>query len=316
MRSSFNASKSTRASGANKIGLGRSATELLDHVGDAATLAVIFVTPLFMGGRHDLGRWAYVAAVGILVCSWVAKQYLDEDATWWKVRGGWLLLVGLGLVFCQLISMAPETIAKLAPAQLGLLPLWHAPDGQSPLIAEWRQITLTPRGTRIGLIVYWAHISLFFVSVQRLRDLDRIERLLRWIAIGAVSMAMFGFVQYLSGTNKYSWFFQHPSRSASWYVCGPFANSNHFAHFLALGIGPLIWWLQSLSVSTKAGPTGNTFYNGKHRERDLLSPPDCAVRHRRVNPCRPAVAVAWRSAGHVYRRIDCDQSVRVLRVVG
>lgn len=271
MRPSFHSSKSSQA-GLKLLGIGSfSCDEFLDRVADLATLAVIFITPLFMGGRHDLGRLAYVSAVTVLTCSWLAKQYLDSEAVWWKVRGGWLLVAGLAVVVCQLIPMAPETLGKLAPAQRGLLPLWQSHDGQAPLIAEWRQLSLTPRHTKLGLIVYWAHISLFFVSVQRLTDLARIERLLRWIALGALSMAAFGFVQYLSGTEKFAWCFRHPSRDAHWYVCGPFANSNHFAHFLALGIGPLIWWLRSLSVNKEVGPTGNRFYNNNHRERELFA---------------------------------------------
>jgi O-antigen ligase/tetratricopeptide (TPR) repeat protein len=269
MRPSFQSN--TSSGGRPKNTSLQSPIGMLDALADLAILAIIFITPLFMGGRHDLGRLVYVGAVGVLVVAWTWRQWLAGETVWWKVRGGWLLLGGLGVLFLQLVTLGPGILAALSPAQEGLLPLWHSSDDAPALLSRWSQISLTPRGTKIGLVVYWAHICLFFVVVQRLTSLEKIERLLRWVALGALSMALFGFAQYISGTEDYAWVFQHPSRRAHWYVCGPFANSNHFAHFLALGIGPLVWWIQSLGVNSAAGPTGNRFYNSSHRERDLFA---------------------------------------------
>ena len=245
--------------------------ELLDRLADGAILAIIFLAPWFMGGRHDLGRLVYVLLVTVLAIVWFARQYLSEQSSWYRVPGSWILAVGLGLVCVQLIPLAPETLHTIVPAQKSLLPLWQSQDGQPAAISQWQQISLAPRNAKLGLIVYWAHVCLFLILVQRLKSMDQIERHLRWVALGALSMAALGFVQYVSRTEYFGWFFRHPTRDASWFACGPFANSNHFAHFLALGIGPLIWWLQSLTVNKAAGPTGNRFYNSNHRERDLFA---------------------------------------------
>ena len=56
-------------------------------------------------------------------------------------------------------------------------------------------------------------------------------------------MAVFGLVQYLTANGKFFWFYTHPFSNTFIGVKGSFANKNHFAHFLALGVGPLIWWL-------------------------------------------------------------------------
>ncbi|MGE0758077.1 MAG: O-antigen ligase family protein, partial [Pirellulaceae bacterium] len=57
-------------------------------------------------------------------------------------------------------------------------------------------------------------------------------------------MAFLGVVQFLGGNGKFLWIYEHPSRDTWGKVIGTFQNQNHFAHFLALGIGPLIVWMR------------------------------------------------------------------------
>jgi O-antigen ligase/tetratricopeptide (TPR) repeat protein len=102
--------------------------------------------------------------------------------------------------------------------------------------------------TQDALVLLLAYTVVFLVTLQRIRAVEDVRRLLRWCALSAVLMAGFGLVQYLSGpylsgNGKFFWCYQHPYSSASDVCKGSFANRNHFAHFLALGIGPLIWWI-------------------------------------------------------------------------
>jgi tetratricopeptide (TPR) repeat protein len=69
-------------------------------------------------------------------------------------------------------------------------------------------------------------------------------------------MAAFGLVQYLAGNGKFFWFYAHPFSNTFDGVKGSFANKNHFAHFLALGVGPLIWWLLHVSRRMRSGIHG------------------------------------------------------------
>jgi tetratricopeptide (TPR) repeat protein len=48
----------------------------------------------------------------------------------------------------------------------------------------------------------------------------------------------------LTSNGKFFWFYEHPFSSTSVAPKGSFVNKNHFAHFLALGLGPLAWWVQ------------------------------------------------------------------------
>jgi O-antigen ligase len=77
-------------------------------------------------------------------------------------------------------------------------------------------------------------------------------------------MAAFGIVQLLAGNGKFFWFYRHPFTVASTVAKGSFSNRNHFAHFLALGIGPLIWWLQDAWRRTRSRGGAAASSLGRH----------------------------------------------------
>ncbi|MEM9660613.1 MAG: O-antigen ligase family protein, partial [Planctomycetota bacterium] len=86
--------------------------------------------------------------------------------------------------------------------------------------------------------------SLLFVTVaQRIRSYDDVERLVKCVGLSAGAMALFGFLQWGFGNSRFLWIYEHPSRDPAGQLCGAFANRNHFAHFLVLGVPPLALWL-------------------------------------------------------------------------
>jgi O-antigen ligase/tetratricopeptide (TPR) repeat protein len=82
------------------------------------------------------------------------------------------------------------------------------------------------------------------VTVQRIRALEDVERLLGWVAYAVVGMGVFGLIQYVTSNGKFFWVYQDPFAMTEDGAKGAFTNRNHFAHFLALGLGPVIWWVQ------------------------------------------------------------------------
>jgi O-antigen ligase len=128
----------------------------------------------------------------------------------------------------------------------------------------WNCLSLTPSQTSDSLIVFGAYAILFLVSVQRIRETDDVERLLRGVAIAGTGMAALGFVQYLVGNGKYFWCYEHPLYGGATGVSGSFTNRNHFSHFIVLAIGPLIWWIQSRLNDSSA-------HSSPGRHRHLLA---------------------------------------------
>jgi len=179
--------------------------------------------------------------------AWAARQCLRDDATWRPAAATPLILLATALVGLQIVPLPPWLLARLAPHTAWLLPLWNA-DGRTPgSLGYWPYLSFTPAETRGGLVIFLDFGLLFFVAVQRIRRVEDVERLLRWCALSAVIMASFGIVQLLAGNGKFFWFYEHPFANTFDDARGSFTNRNHFAQFLALGTGPLLWWLQDAS---------------------------------------------------------------------
>jgi O-antigen ligase/tetratricopeptide (TPR) repeat protein len=215
--------------------------EILLKVCDAALAGVIFVAPLFLGGRHPVGKFVYVVFVCIAGAAYCARQCVLSEAPWRMSGAEWLILAAALLLIFQLAPMPPSLLERASPGLRELLPLWQADSDSPGRVGVWRTLSLAPRETRAGLVMFLAHAMLFITVVQRLTARADIERLLTWIALACAGMAALGLLQYFFGNGKFLWVYMHPSRDTTSAVKGSFHNQNHFAQFLALGIGPLIW---------------------------------------------------------------------------
>lgn len=211
---------------------------------DGGLAGCVFLVPLLMGGRQALGQLALVSLAVVVALAWTVRQSLRSESFWRNSSAELLLLAGLVLLVVQITPWSPSMLAWTAPHNAEILPLWTAQDAASISLGRWSCVSMTPAVTRAALSIFLAYGLLFLVTVQRIRTLEDVERLLRWIALSAVMMAVFGLVQLLTSNGKFFWFYEHPFSRTSDGAKGSFSNRNHFAHFLALGIGPLIWWLQ------------------------------------------------------------------------
>ena len=244
-------------------GLTRNWQRWLSRTIDLGLAGTIFVAPLFMGGRHPWGNLVFVGLISASVLAWTIRQITVDRGRWIVSGAEWLVLAGIAILFCQLLPTSPEWLARLSPTIQERLPLWE-PSHTSPAeMGIWNRVSLTPEATRGGIVMLLAYAMLFFVVVQRVQHLADAERLLRWVATAAVAMAILGLAQYLVGNGRFLWFYAHPTRDTFETVKGTFANRNHFAHFLALGVGPLIWWMQK-ALDRRGRSIGS-------RDRDHLS---------------------------------------------
>lgn len=241
---------------ANKSG-GMISPGFLARAEDGVMLVLLVLVPQVTGGRWDLGKLCYVVAVAVLTLLWIARQAMTSAAVYRWTGVEWLLLLVTALLVLQIAPLSSTNLRLLSPHLADILPLWFT-SGDSATVLRWKHLSLTPEATKIGLIVFLAHSAFFLVTCQRLTSMDSVRRLLSQCAIAGLSLGGLGLLQYLSGTSKFAWYFPHPSRDASSAACGPFANPNHFAHCLALCLGPLLWWLRrSVPSSPVRGPTGN-----------------------------------------------------------
>ena len=234
-------------------GLGSRVGEGLLKCTDLAVALCLFLAPLWFGGRHDFGRLLYVCCVALATLSWsghvLLKNRRRSDSSIGRESFQWswahsLCLGAIALVGFQLVPLPAIAMETLSPALAQIAPAWHGGSGFALHLGQWSTLSFTPSATTIGLSVLIAHVLLFFVVTARLQDEGAIGRLIMAIGLASALMAAFGIVQWLTTNGKLLWFYQHPQRPLGAAVQGSFANKNHFAHFVALGIGPAIaGWL-------------------------------------------------------------------------
>ena len=209
---------------------------------DAGLVGTLFLVPLAMGGRSAIGQSALAILTFWTAACWCLRCLLTARPDWWWSWAEPVVLAAVGLVVLQIVPLPPNVVQFLSPHLYERLPLW-APGGEpAARLGVWNTLSLTPAATRSSLVVLASYGLLFLVALQRIRKIQDVERILKWIAVAGSAMAAFGLVQYVSGNGKYFWCYEYPFASSIAAVTGSFINRNHFAHFVVLAIGPLMWW--------------------------------------------------------------------------
>jgi tetratricopeptide (TPR) repeat protein len=242
---------STNRSGAAALPGGTIAARLLSVV-DIGLLTIICVAPFVFGGRHDLGRLVFVAAVGITSCAWFVRQALLPKAAWTRSAAFAFVLAAIALMLLQLAPLPTDWLARLSPRTLELLPLWTGGDASFQL-GTWQTISFTPHETKLALAMLVSYALLIAVLSQRIQTTGDVEKLLNAVGISALLMAAFGILQFLFSNGQFFWCYLHPYRSTDRCAMGAFMNRNHFASFLVLGVAPLARWLVSALLAQGIG---------------------------------------------------------------
>lgn len=216
---------------------------------DLGLAATVFLVPLILGGRHPWGRLIFVTVIGATAVTWCLRQWQKRSPSMPRSGVEWLIAAGAVLLAVQLIPLPLSWLNFLSPSLSETLPLWN---GQGDaILGPWNRLSLTPILTQGALVTFLAYSLVFLVAYQRIETPGDVRRIVKWIALAATAMAVFGLVQFFLSNGKFFWLFRHPTRHTYDSVKGPFVNENHFGHFLALGIGPMIWWILSEIKSSK-----------------------------------------------------------------
>lgn len=226
--------------------------EWLLNAADVGLVGVFLVTALALGGRHDVGRLVYAASVALSALALAARAGLLKNSLQTPVWPSILAALAISIPVVQVLPLPQPVLAFLAPGHAELLPLWTA---DSPF-GEWRTVSLAPQETVEAIALLLTHTLLFFVLVNRLKEVSDIRRLLGGIGIVALGMAALGVLQSLSSNGKALWVYDHPYNRFGAGVQAAFTNRNHLAHFLAFGVAALapIVLIHAGSQSTSFSP--------------------------------------------------------------
>lgn len=243
---------------------------------DIGLIAALVAVPLAMGGRTAIGQLVLASMALWVAACWCLRCCVTTRPDWSWSWAEPLILGAVGLIALQIVPLPSDAIQALSPHLYEKLPLW-SPDAPSPArLGVWSTLSLTPAATRSGLMVLASHAILLLVVLQRVRTIQDVERVLRWVAVAGAAMALFGLLQYVFNNGKYFWCYEYPYQSTIHVATGSFPNRNHFAHFVVLAIGPLIWWIQT-SLDGDPGRHGPSRSSGARSQRH-------ASRHGRFGP--------------------------------
>jgi len=212
---------------------------------DAILATLILIFPFIMGGREEWGHRVLISLSLALGCVWCVHQMLSGGRLRLLAVEP-LIVAGLLLVWFQTVPLTPGVLSTVSPEYSRLLPGWGAtqltPDGLAST-DSWRTASLVPTETRHALLMLLSYGIIAVVVGQRLSSEADCHRLLKLVGLSGILMAIFAVVQQATANDRFFWFYRHPYTGTSEVLKGAFTNRNHFAQFLALSIGPLIWWM-------------------------------------------------------------------------
>ncbi|MEO1979196.1 MAG: O-antigen ligase family protein [Fuerstiella sp.] len=245
---------------------GRLSNTLLNAV-DVLIGALIFGLPFIMGGREAWGHWFLISTAFLLGATWATYATIRGcrySVSWFEV----FFIAGLAIVAFQLQPQSPDTMQTFSAEYQRLLPTW--PETQTSAVETghgWSTLSLTPTESRHGWWMFLAYAVITTVLFQRVRQQKDCHRLLQSVAIVGVAMTGFGLFQWATSNDRFFWFYQHPFTEPTVHLKGAFTNRNHFAQFLSLTIGPLLWWLVYSVKSISDGSTSESTKTPQPRKR-------------------------------------------------
>lgn len=212
---------------------------------DFGLIMALLVVPMMLGGNHAIGRLMLICSAALAGTAWAIHQAICRGrffpATWATV----ILAVGLMIPIIQLVPL-PEAVRDfLSPHLAKILPLWQSDADPTTRLGNWRCLSLTPDATQAGLVIFTAYALLFIVVAGRVQTVRDLQWVLRLCGFAVLLVALFAIVQHFFGNGKFFWFYEHPYKVVGNNIKGPFVNRNHFAQFMALGIGPILIWIVS-----------------------------------------------------------------------
>ncbi|MCH2210072.1 MAG: O-antigen ligase family protein [Fuerstiella sp.] len=223
----------------------------LQQLCDAGIAMSIFVVPLTMAGLREYGVALFVFCSFVAGIAWASQQLLSPASNSPAAAAASIAALAIGLVWLQFQPLPDHLLSRLSPFSFRFLPLWGSAEGRILHSHGWNRISMTPEATRSGFVLLLAYTIFFLTLLQRLRIQQDVDRLIKMIGLSAVAMGIIGIAQLAIGDDRFLWMIDHPTRTASWPAKGTFTNQNHFAHFLSLGIGPLLWWWQSFDQESE-----------------------------------------------------------------
>lgn len=202
-------------------------------------LGALAIIPVHFAGRSATGQLLFlIAALGAtLIClgeAFLRGRQLERVpfsiSIWW--------MLGFGVVLIQVAPLSSDWLTSLSPRTWETVQnVEHVPK----LASTWKTLSLEPSGSLLGLSTFCGYSLIFWTAWQILQTPRDFQRVTCGVGFILAAYALQAVAQLFLPNGRYLWLWQHGQASPDVYLCGPFSNRNHFAQFLILGVGPLLW---------------------------------------------------------------------------
>lgn len=210
---------------------------------DFCLWATLVAVAIGFGGRMVVGQVALVIGASLTAFCWMLYQCTSTEPRYVWTGSEWLWCAGILVCVAQIVPLPGDLMLKISPQIKEILPFWYDKELAGVLPASWNQLSLAPWETTSALAVFVAYAMLFIVAAQRTRTIHDVETMLCRVSIAVIVMMVFAQVQFIANNGKFYWLYDHPYMTTETYPLGCFTTRNHLAQFMALGTGPLLWWL-------------------------------------------------------------------------
>ncbi|MEY3460125.1 MAG: hypothetical protein RL215_3282 [Planctomycetota bacterium] len=232
--------------------------------------------PFVMGGRESWGHWLLISCACLLSGLWCLHRFREGG----RLRLLWLeplAIAGLVLVWFQVQPLPAGVLGQFSAEYRQLIPAWGDLSSGAVGGGSWGTISFLPVETQHALQMLAGYVLIAVVLAQRLSTREDCERILKLTAVSGVLMAVFAVLQLVFSNDRFFWFYQHPWTGTREVLKGAFTNRNHFAQFLSLSLGPLIWWALAGRPEEQASPAMNRRglgpAQGNHSRMDTIVNP-------------------------------------------
>lgn len=243
---------------------------------DAVIAFLLIVFPFVMGGREAWGHWLLISLACLLSGLWCWHRAIEGG----RLRLLWLeplAAAGLLLVWFQTQPLPANVLRQVSGEYRQLIPAWADLQQGEAGSGGWKTVSFLPTETQHALLMLAAYVMIGMVFAQRFSKVEDCHRILKTVAVSGMLMAGFSVLQLVFSNDRFFWFYQHPWTGTREVLKGAFTNRNHFAQFLALSLGPLLWWALARHPQESADPVmkrrGLGPAHGNHSQMDRIVDP-------------------------------------------
>src|SRR3954454_9327681 len=198
-------------------------------------IGLLALLPMAFGGVQAWAEGLFIAVVMAMGLTLAVKLLRRPDVPVGTSWTYWPIGLFLALIVLQLVPLPEAIVRVLSPATVNLRHKYldELPGAAARLL--WMTLSLYPENTLHDLRLIVALVVVFVVTLNCIRRVSQVRRILGAVAIIGAACAAVALAQDISASNDICFLF----RSAEGSVArgGPFVNKNHFGQFMNLSIG-------------------------------------------------------------------------------